>query len=481
MIKLIRKIAFYLFIIYILVLIFLNLAGYWDQPSQKIKLDNTLLNKHTTITGQIITPPYLYTRFYKKGISFTIKYKNKTNIFIDTYPTKKYTASLGDIIQITGKIKLINPHNKYSSRHKYKKIYYKISNYSLNTYKYLDKGPRLLQFFGKIRNTLLSSIATLYQGISSEIIPAITLGDKTFLSKQSKQFIRGIGLGHIIAISGMHIGFIYGFLLLLFRKKLNIYFAISAFILLWSYTCIVGFPPSCIRAATMLSLITIATLLERKALSLNSLTLSAMIMLLINPRQLFLIGFQLSFLGVFSILYFYQFWQIFFKKIFNRVNPISSSISYPRPIIFLLTPFKIFYKIFLVSISVQSFLAPLTLLYFQKVNALGIIFNLIFTPFLGFMLIGGIISSIFGLFFKPLAHLFALLTTFLVEKLFGACNFFYENTNLFIELKTTDAINIVILMSAMLFIPIIKRIAKNKFFIILFYLWVGIYFITFLI
>ena len=135
------------------------------------------------------------------------------------------------------------------------------------------------------------------------IISAMTLGDKSALSKETKDIYAISGASHVLAVSGLHIGIIFQFFILLLggrrRSPITIFFAL---ITIWSYVVFIGMPTSAIRSATLISICCFSLLANKEALSVNNLCLAYVIMLTINPLYLFEISFQMSFIAVFSIL-----------------------------------------------------------------------------------------------------------------------------------------------------------------------------------
>ena len=139
------------------------------------------------------------------------------------------------------------------------------------------------------------------------VIEAMTLGRRTELTKETRQLFARAGVSHVLALSGMHISTIFIFLQYLlgyrimnvgWQRRLNIIIAL----LLWAYTYIAGMPPSLVRAVTMCTFMAIGSVIERSIVSINSLVLSAIAMLLVNPRLIADIGFQLSYLSVVGII-----------------------------------------------------------------------------------------------------------------------------------------------------------------------------------
>lgn len=158
------------------------------------------------------------------------------------------------------------------------------------------------------RNTIQKQLRSLnIQEQDFAIVSAMTLGDKTSLTKETKDIYSISGASHILAVSGLHIGIIFQlFILLLGGRRRSIPTIILSITAIWAYVIFIGMPASAIRSATMISICCFAMLSHRKALSINNLTFAYVIMLIYNPLYLFDISFQMSFMAVYSILLFYQ-------------------------------------------------------------------------------------------------------------------------------------------------------------------------------
>ena len=158
------------------------------------------------------------------------------------------------------------------------------------------------------RNTIQKHLRSLnIQEQDFAIVSAMTLGDKTSLTKETKDIYSISGASHILAVSGLHIGIIFQlFILLLGGRRRSIPTIMLSITAIWAYVIFIGMPASAIRSATMISICCFAMLSHRKALSINNLAFAYVIMLIYNPLYLFDISFQMSFMAVYSILLFYQ-------------------------------------------------------------------------------------------------------------------------------------------------------------------------------
>uniref|UniRef100_UPI003216B8FD ComEC/Rec2 family competence protein n=1 Tax=uncultured Draconibacterium sp. TaxID=1573823 RepID=UPI003216B8FD len=199
----------------------------------------------------------------------------------------------------------------------------------------------------------------------TEILSALTLGYKRDLDRETKRVFSAAGAMHVLAVSGLHVGiifmvfnFVFGFLKK--QKTGRHVFVLLAILLLWFYAFITGLSPSVLRAATMFSIVIIGNNLNRRASIYNSLAASALILLLINPNNLFEVGFQLSYSAVFGIVYLYP--------RLEKLWPVNNKIL------------KFFWGLLCVSIAAQIATFPLTSFYFNQFPTFFWLTNIVIIP-----------------------------------------------------------------------------------------------------
>jgi competence protein ComEC len=159
---------------------------------------------------------------------------------------------------------------------------------------------RLKAYAGLLRNkanTVLSQYLKFSDRLS--IARAMILGIRTDMDDEMRTAYANAGAMHILAISGLHVGIIYGFLALLLAplrntRKGKYIFTIVILSILWAYALLVGMSPSVMRASVMFSLIAIGQAFYRTPDIFNTIAFSALLLLIINPFQLFEVGFQSS-------------------------------------------------------------------------------------------------------------------------------------------------------------------------------------------
>lgn len=208
------------------------------------------------------------------------------------------------------------------------------------------------------------------------IIQALVLGEKRDIDKNLYDEYAAAGAVHILAVSGLHVGILYFILAFLFsplkRIKFGTYFhAITIVLLLWGFAMLSGLSPSVTRAVTMFSFFAIAGIFGRQTNTLNTLFLSFLTLLIINPLWLFQVGFQLSYLAVFFIVW---------------LQPIFYKVGYSKYWIV-----RKIWTILAVTISAQIGVLPLSLYYFHQFPGLFLLTNIVVLPFLTILMCGGIL------------------------------------------------------------------------------------------
>ena len=489
-IKTIHKIFFYVFWVYIFSILFMNYFGYWDKPAKNQTIPNSLLANRSEIKGEILNAPAFYEKFHRKRIKFILQlhtvdgldFANKDiKFFVDCNLDENYYPALGEKIKIYSEIEKLEYPNQYTNYLKYQNIYYRIQDNSLGNYAYDGKGNSIRHLFAEIRQSILDKILLLYSGMSKEILPALIIDERSWTSKATKKFLNSAGLSHITSISGTHIVFVFFLVSIFFRNKKSLFYILVSLATIWFYSGITGFSPSCVRSSLTLSLIIIANIFDRKSFTLNNFMLTAFFMLLLDPRQLFMISFLFSFLGVFSIFYFYNFWKNdvfgFLQK--QDIKSRETKIGFNK---LLTLPHIILKETFFTTMAAQTFMSPFVIFYFNALNFSAILFNLIVVPFVGLMMVFAFVSIFFSYFsfIFPVAKFFAFLNTFLITKTFGLSYYFYERCSVVLK-KDIDYFYLTIILCILLIVPILKNITAKSRSLRLYLLWIILFMANILI
>lgn len=155
-----------------------------------------------------------------------------------------------------------------------------------------------------LRHSIDQSIDRTMRGDSAALLKGILLGERRQLPEELIDTFRTIGLAHILAVSGLHVGLItlviYTLLFVLrLPKHLVVAGTLSVLVL---YAFITNLTPSVIRATIMAGLFLVGRQLDRQTDTVNILAVAAIVILLIWPSALFDLSFQLSFLATYAII-----------------------------------------------------------------------------------------------------------------------------------------------------------------------------------
>jgi competence protein ComEC len=236
----------------------------------------------------------------------------------------------------------------------------------------------------KARDRITRIIRSQYsEGKTQSIMLALLTGQRKEIDNTTYNLFIQTGIIHILAVSGLHVGIIYLFLLFVFRPfqrntwSRRFSLCIKIFVLLF-FAFFTGLSASVLRATLMFSVMILGRILNQRSHILNSVFLSAFILLCINPYLLFDIGFQLSYSAVTGIVLVQPVFVKLFSPKFFILNWIWQLIS--------------------VSIAAQLGTLPLSLFYFKQFPTYFIIGNILAIPYVTFTIITGILII-------PLVHL----------------------------------------------------------------------------
>ena len=238
---------------------------------------------------------------------------------IQANSTKKQ-LNYGDLIAIpANKIQKIKPPKNPNSFNYKKYLRFQNIHYQCfikqNEYILLDSDQIGFVYWTayKLRMKFLAVLEKhLSKNDNLPVSSALILGYKHDLDKKIRSAYADTGSMHVLAVSGLHVGFIYAILIFLLDKirshkqSVNI---IKLFIILfglWSFVLITGASSSVARAALMLSIVAHGKYTNQMSFVYNTIAASAFLILMWDPYELFQVGFQLSFLAVLGIMFFYD-------------------------------------------------------------------------------------------------------------------------------------------------------------------------------
>ena len=283
---------------------------------------------------------------------------------------------------------------------------------------------------GRLIDDARSSICGLIEKSGSTeskgVLKALIVGDRDSIPPALREAFNRAGVGHLLAISGLHIGIVatwafFSLTWLLSYCKPLLWQAWSkkaavvlSMIPVFAYGLLAGMSPSTQRAVIMVTIFLLTFLFEREHDLVNTLALAAMLILIIDPPALFSISFQLSFAAVLVIIY----------SLSRVPNPwLSDQNKMPKPK-FLLIKQKLF-AFFIASFFAITGTIPLLMLYFNQVSLAGFFVNIIIVPLIGFMVVP---LGLLAVFLYPLsafgASVFLKAGAAVLSPTLGIVNFF---------------------------------------------------------
>lgn len=322
---------------------------------------------------------------------------------------------------------LIKPYNNtipnnfnYKSYLSNKMIYYQLKIDNIKVIK--ESNNIIYKLKNKINKRILKIDKTGY-------LKAFILGDNSLIDDMVYESYQSIGITHLFALSGMHVSLLSGIILKGLKKVNNKLKYLIVIIVLISYGFIVGYPASIKRAITFFIIASINKIFNFKLSTLKILFITVFILIFLNYKIIYDIGFLYSVITVFGI-----FWGSNFIK---SENIIHSS-------------FKLSLVAFLFSL-------PITLACFYEINILSIIYNMFYIPFVSVIL-----------------YPFCLLTFILpfLEKILVLLIKVMENISLFLNnidfFKLYLDFNIGEILLFYILLLVIFRYNRFKYFILLF-------------
>lgn len=260
---------------------------------------------------------------------------------------------------------------------------------------YRDSGKGL--WLAQVRRALATHIATSIGGQNGAFAAAIITGDRSRIDGDVLQTLRDSNLAHLLAISGLHMGLLTGFVFLFFRhalalvprlalrvpvKKIG---AIAALLAGFAYLFLSGGNVATQRAFIMVAVVLFAVLLDRPAFSLRAVALAALLVLLMRPESLAEAGFQMSFaattalVGTFEALRTARWWRWLKAHIPRWSIPT--------------------FTLLITSAVAGAATAPIAAFHFNQISNFGLAANLLSVPLMGLLIVpAAVIAMFFSLF-----------------------------------------------------------------------------------
>jgi competence protein ComEC len=247
--------------------------------------------------------------------------------------------------------------------------------------------------------------------LHAQLLKGILLGKRSDVPTETLTLFRNSGTFHVLAVSGLHVGLVamfcyFGLSLFRLPRKILCLLTIIAVLI---YACLIGFRPSVFRAPLMAILFLFATLIVRYADLFYLLAFAALVLLLLNPLQLWDVGFQLSFVAVASIVYFVPKMEKPFRRLWERSDGSPSKIEGSILTQFQNATIKWLVFSYLVTFAAQIGTGPLIAYHFFRAYPLGIIVGPFAVGLVSLIVAVGMASVCVGFIWLPFAKFIGLL------------------------------------------------------------------------
>ncbi len=256
------------------------------------------------------------------------------------------------------------------------------------------------QMINRVRTYLSNAIMAAVPGDSGAFASGVMTGDQSGISRDTVVALRNSNLAHLLAISGMNMAFITGFVFALIRygmalvpplalrvnsKKVAAVFAlaVAAF-----YLALSGSNVATERAFITVVVMLGAVLIDRRALSLRTVAISAFVLLLWQPESLLEPGFQMSYAATVALIWGFGLFQ---NQIVRERIP-----RWTMPL----------FTLVMSSVIAGAATAPFAAAHFNRMTGYGLVANLLTVPVMGAVVMpAGAVAALlapFGLAALPL-------------------------------------------------------------------------------
>ncbi len=232
---------------------------------------------------------------------------------------------------------------------------------------------------------------------SAALISALLLGNREGLTPKQTRELRQTGLSHVVAVSGLHISFLTGIIMQLFRKRLGMIISVPVLIF---FAVMTGATPSVLRAVIMQLVWIFSFPLKRETDTFTSMSVAAVCIVCLNPYSVLDVGLWLSFGAVAGI-------TLWATPLTNRMFGPFEKLNF-KPLAWLI---KFVCASLATTITAQVFVLPISLLYFREMSFISPVANLLL---LGVVQIAFVLSVILTAASFTLPY-FVPILTFIIE------------------------------------------------------------------
>lgn len=272
---------------------------------------------------------------------------------------------------------------------------------------FIAKEKNLYYYSSIFRNRVIANLQkSNFNAKELAVVHALILGQKQDLDPTVLQNYQYAGAVRILSVSGLHVGFVLLFLNFVLKifpntPRFRFFKMVVVIFVLWCFALVAGFSPSVVRSVTMFSFVAIGMYSRRKTYIFYTFYCSILIILIFEPSFLFDVGFQLSYLALFFILWL----QPEFEKIWQPKNKVALH----------------FWQVFTITLAAQLGTMPLSLYYFHQFPGLFFLTNLLIMFLMSVIMGVGLVFVLIAFWTKIPSYIAIIL-----EKLIWLLNFIIE-------------------------------------------------------
>ena len=318
------------------------------------------------------------------------------------------------------------------------------------------RGYAVRRFFAPFRNKIVDSASSVLKGDDLAVALALSIGDRSRIGNLLRQKFASIGIAHLLAISGLHVGLVAAILYFIIKFMLGFFpsvllrFPIQrlsagiSIVAIWIYIMFVGSSVSAVRAGIMISVYMFGVMMGRRQDLLTTLAIAVIMILSVSPLAIYDVSFQLSVASVFGI--------ILFMPLFSGYSNSLASDSF-------LSKIKKWIVISLaITISAMLWSSPFATYHFNMFAPAGLIVNLFAVPAVSFLLLPIIIlASLSSLVMPHLSLPVWTASGFLIGHFLDFVNLAYVLTKKFIIHASPVPLEMMIVYAALFLVVMFKK------------------------
>lgn len=338
---------------------------------------------------------------YSTEIRGRLLHEDEVNIpIVLRLPVTESELTPGDIISVTA-----NLHRADRIRDEHVRWFFAdgvfLRGFARDGYTLLASGSSARFFAQYLREGLIQNAQEVFPENTVGFVVGMLIGNVRLMCRLAYNDLRVSGIAHIVSVSGMHIAFLAGFLMLIFGKGRR--GALIALSLIYVFVLVTGASPSTVRAAIMQTLLLTAPLLGRESDTPTSLGAALFFILLTNPNSIASISLQLSFLAVIGIMTASSRLYRYFMSLVRPRGKIGKRLA------------RVVFSGLSTTLGALSVMAPALVFHFGLLSVYAPLTNLLTIGPATFVFLGGAVVSAVGAIWVPLAQILAYPVTLLVQ------------------------------------------------------------------